>query len=771
MTECVGQSADLIPSQCAAWIEFYDTTGGAAWTRSENLRTDPCRSDRSACGPGGGPAGGALELRRIVLNACNMRGTIPASIGTLSSLQQFSVAYNGLTGSLPASMSRMTALRDFDVAHNRFTGALPALPWTALADAYARDRADGCGLYWNGGGLYQRSNAFACPLPAGAVAACVQRVNYTAWVPLNETDVCSPLSPPPTPPPPGSGSHLLTLVVAVSCVGAAVLLMAHLQRKKKPHKSGRHSSARLPHTQFRSESYVAPPHVASNPIAMSDRRLAFMSSPAAAAVPAAAAAAATAAAAEGVGVALPVVGGGKRWPFRRNRRSSVAPPPPLDRFMGRTLRLGKAEHALMAGQMWNLLGVDEESDEVGGGKWILLKGSQAILKEWQDKKNCDKADTDNFGYVNFDCAKEKTMPSGKVRDKGRGKVKLDHFVALGRAQHLQLTEPHVLALRLYTSNSFYRINDPLRSAGDELVSEDALDGECTRGGRANSDTTLDEAGGARARAGSRALEGISPRWERVNSDSALDEAGGARTRVSSDSSLGTGGTGAGTWLLASADESADDAWVADDLTTVPGSLPDEHSPARRVRRESSPARSRRQHNLSLDGVHLSPGRQRVNSAIAPPDPPSLRLARHPFAATAYFIKDAFRRAGVDDRRGHQERKFYRGMKGMQMHGAEWDRFLAEGGTEMGVMSTTTEREEALKFAEGEGGLLFEIVVTNALHLPLDVSWLSMFPEEHEMLFPPCTYLQVVRRADGAPAVTPPTDECPFTVVQVKPAGK
>lgn len=74
-------------------------------------------------------------------------------------------------------------------------------------------------------------------------------------------------------------------------------------------------------------------------------------------------------------------------------------------------------------------------------------------------------------------------------------------------------------------------------------------------------------------------------------------------------------------------------------------------------------------------------------------------------------------------------------------------FMERGGTESGLMSTTSDRDVAEAFATraDENGvpqysLLFKVVVDHFLHCGADVSFLSCFPEENEWLFPPNTYL-------------------------------
>ena len=79
------------------------------------------------------------------------------------------------------------------------------------------------------------------------------------------------------------------------------------------------------------------------------------------------------------------------------------------------------------------------------------------------------------------------------------------------------------------------------------------------------------------------------------------------------------------------------------------------------------------------------------------------------------------------------------------------------------MSTTISLAIAAQYGKSANSLLFKIEVTNALQHGADLQWLSAFPSEGEVCFPPLTYLrptgnmQKVRVGDSH-----------FTVVEVVP---
>ena len=132
---------------------------------------------------------------------------------------------------------------------------------------------------------------------------------------------------------------------------------------------------------------------------------------------------------------------------------------------------------------------------------------------------------------------------------------------------------------------------------------------------------------------------------------------------------------------------------------------------------------------------------------------------HPFAATTYYIHDAIaklRLTRADD--ATAVHTFWRGLDDMAVS----EDFMAQGGTEIGCMSTTDSVDVARKFArlgEKPNPLLLKVEATSLMDCGADIGWLSMYPEEKEVLFPPLTYLRPV----GQPVLE---DGC--TVVTVQP---
>lgn len=104
---------------------------------------------------------------------------------------------------------------------------------------------------------------------------------------------------------------------------------------------------------------------------------------------------------------------------------------------------------------------------------------------------------------------------------------------------------------------------------------------------------------------------------------------------------------------------------------------------------------------------------------------------------------------------------WRGMKNLKVA----EEFMVElrGGTEIAPMSTTSDFCVAARCGVSEDSLLFKIRVNNFLQYGAELSWLSAFPGEEEVCYPPLTYLQPTGRTQKACV-----DGKRFTVCEVIP---
>jgi hypothetical protein len=115
---------------------------------------------------------------------------------------------------------------------------------------------------------------------------------------------------------------------------------------------------------------------------------------------------------------------------------------------------------------------------------------------------------------------------------------------------------------------------------------------------------------------------------------------------------------------------------------------------------------------------------------------------HPFAATTYFVSEAIKKlraVAAQQEDAHKPKTLWRGMRNLQLS----DRFAAEGGTDFACTSTSASSAVARKFADSDCPLVFKFVTQNFMSRGADISWLSVFPDEAEALYPPLTYLRAV----------------------------
>mmetsp|Transcript_23461 Transcript_23461/g.75107 ORF Transcript_23461/g.75107 Transcript_23461/m.75107 type:complete len:105 (-) Transcript_23461:114-428(-) len=94
-----------------------------------------------------------------------------------------------------------------------------------------------------------------------------------------------------------------------------------------------------------------------------------------------------------------------------------------------------------------------------------------------------------------------------------------------------------------------------------------------------------------------------------------------------------------------------------------------------------------------------------------------------------------------------------------------DAFLQErrGGTELAPCSTTTDIGIAALYSASSESLLLKLRVANFMQYGAELQWLSAFPSEAEVLYPPLTYLQPTGRVERTSL-----GNVNFTVVEVEP---
>lgn len=129
----------------------------------------------------------------------------------------------------------------------------------------------------------------------------------------------------------------------------------------------------------------------------------------------------------------------------------------------------------------------------------------------------------------------------------------------------------------------------------------------------------------------------------------------------------------------------------------------------------------------------------INAPLRTHDKPHPQLP-HPFAATMFYITDGLRKllvaSGDDPASSTDESILWRGVSDVGIA----DDF--KSGTEMACMSTTADAKvAALEFANDQG-FVFHIICNDYISRGQDISFLSVYPREKEVLYPPLTYMNV-----------------------------
>jgi len=142
---------------------------------------------------------------------------------------------------------------------------------------------------------------------------------------------------------------------------------------------------------------------------------------------------------------------------------------------------------------------------------------------------------------------------------------------------------------------------------------------------------------------------------------------------------------------------------------------------------------------------------------------------HPLPKTVAYISEGIKKLRasyaikVEAGTATSKLVLWRGLKNMALP----KDFLTnqKGGTELAPMSTTTDLSVATKYACSGESVLLKISLDNFMQYGADLQWLSAFPGEEEVLYPPLTYLQPTARE---PQVVQLSTGHKFTVYEVKP---
>ena len=147
-----------------------------------------------------------------------------------------------------------------------------------------------------------------------------------------------------------------------------------------------------------------------------------------------------------------------------------------------------------------------------------------------------------------------------------------------------------------------------------------------------------------------------------------------------------------------------------------------------------------------------------------------RNERLTFAATTRHLCDGIRKLADVTREEAAGKTLYRAVRG-ELPPAFWDRDQQGliSATDVAFMSTSRNQRTPLNYMAGELNVLWELEASapsdDAYHRGADISMLSQYAHEDEVLFPPCTMMIVVppRMALGSPAGSTPNPKLTTTI--------
>ncbi|GAB4043830.1 putative Ig domain-containing protein [Spirosoma litoris] len=105
----------------APLVDLYNATNGPNWNTNTNWVTNcnPCTWYGIGCD-------GSGRVSSITFAKNNTSGTLPASLGNLTSLTAVFMQNANLSGSIPESLSALTQLKSLNLGSNKLTGTIPA---------------------------------------------------------------------------------------------------------------------------------------------------------------------------------------------------------------------------------------------------------------------------------------------------------------------------------------------------------------------------------------------------------------------------------------------------------------------------------------------------------------------------------------------------------------------------------------------------------------------------------------------------------------------
>ena len=144
---------------------------------------------------------------------------------------------------------------------------------------------------------------------------------------------------------------------------------------------------------------------------------------------------------------------------------------------------------------------------------------------------------------------------------------------------------------------------------------------------------------------------------------------------------------------------------------------------------------------------------------------------HPYPVTMYLLSEGVKRLrAVDGQsdRANTKAVLWRGMRNMKLSDA--DEFSRNGGgAEKAPMSTTHDLAVAIRYSTSKSSILLRLATEGFRERGADLRWISAFPGESEVLYPPLTYLRKTYEQEIRVPIPDENDEYVFRVIFVKPS--
>ena len=121
----VSLACNMPSQQYNALYELYTSTNGTGWSKKCNnwvfSLTNPNYS--APCnGWYGVYCNSQCNVIQLNISSCNLVGTIPSQLGSLTKMLYLDLDYNILTGTIPPQLCSMVSLQQLNIFSNNLTG-------------------------------------------------------------------------------------------------------------------------------------------------------------------------------------------------------------------------------------------------------------------------------------------------------------------------------------------------------------------------------------------------------------------------------------------------------------------------------------------------------------------------------------------------------------------------------------------------------------------------------------------------------------------------